>query len=241
MARQYRVRTDRPMAGGRMNGRRLRLAIKRALDVVGAAVGLALLSPFLLLIAAMIALTEGRPVLYRHQRAGLNGRPFTLVKFRTMRSARPGEVWYETDARRVTRLGRILRSTSLDELPEIWNVLRGDMSLVGPRPLLVEYLGAYTPEEARRHEMRPGVTGWAAVNGRHAVPFEDRLMLDVWYVDHWSLALDFRILVQTVPQVLRRVDVRPTQEFREVGFPARFQSGLKEAAARDEAEPGPTD
>jgi sugar transferase EpsL len=183
----------------------------------------------------MIATTEGQPVFYRHERAGLGGRPFTLVKFRTMRSARPDEVKYETDARRVTRLGRVLRSTSLDELPELWNVLRGDMSLVGPRPLLAEYLGAYTPEEARRHEMRPGVTGWAAVNGRHAMKFEDRLKLDVWYIDHWSLGLDFHILARTVPQVIRRADVHETQVFREVGFPARFQTGLKEVAARVDA------
>jgi lipopolysaccharide/colanic/teichoic acid biosynthesis glycosyltransferase len=218
-----------------MQGRRLRLVVKRAIDVVGSMVGLTVLAPIILLIAAMIATTEGQPVFYRHERAGLDGRPFTLVKFRTMRSARPDEVWYETDARRVTRLGRVLRSTSLDELPELWNVLRGDMSLVGPRPLLAEYLGAYTPEEARRHEMRPGVTGWAAVNGRHAMKFEDRLKLDVWYIDHWSLGLDFHILARTVPQVIRRADVHETQEFREVGFPARFQTGLKEAAARDDA------
>ncbi len=223
-----------------MQGRRPQLVAKRAIDVVGAVVGLTLLGPIILLIAVMIATTEGQPVFYRHERAGLDGRPFTLVKFRTMRSARPDEVWYETDARRVTRLGGVLRSTSLDELPELWNVLRGDMSLVGPRPLLAEYLGAYTPEEARRHEMRPGVTGWAAVNGRHAMPFEDRLKLDVWYIDHWSLALDFRILVRTVPQVIKRADVQETQEFREVGFPARFQTNLKEAAARDDPSPDAT-
>lgn len=213
-----------------MAGRRLQLGIKRTLDVVGAVVGLTLLSPVILGAAIVVGLTEGRPILYRHERAGLHGKPFTLVKFRTMRSAQADEVWYETDARRVTRLGRFLRSTSIDELPELWNVLRGDMSLVGPRPLLVEYLGAYTREEARRHEMRPGFTGWAAVNGRHAVAFEDRLKLDVWYIDHWSLALDIRILLKTIPQVLRRADVHTTQEFGEVGFPERFQTGLAEAA-----------
>jgi sugar transferase EpsL len=181
--------------------------------------------------SVVVAITEGRPILYRHERAGLNGRPFTLVKFRTMRPAGPGEVWYETDHRRVTRLGRFLRSTSIDELPELWNVLRGDMSLVGPRPLLVEYLGAYTPEEARRHEMRPGFTGWAAVNGRHAVKFEDRLKLDVWYIDHWNLLVDLQILLRTVPQVLRRADVSATQEFGQVEFPERFQTGLAEAGA----------
>lgn len=213
-----------------MAGRGLELGIKRMLDLIGAIVGLTLLSPVLGAAALVVGLTEGRPILYRHQRAGLHGKPFTLVKFRTMRSARADEVWYETDARRVTRLGRFLRSTSIDELPELWNVLRGDMSLVGPRPLLVEYLSAYTPEEARRHEMRPGFTGWAAVNGRHAVKFEDRLKLDVWYIDHWSLGLDIRILFKTIPQVLRRADVHSTQEFGQVGFPDRFQTGLAEAA-----------
>ncbi|HXI79718.1 MAG TPA: sugar transferase [Verrucomicrobiae bacterium] len=222
-----------------MAGRRLQRMVKRLLDVVGAIVGLTILSPVLLAAAIVVGLTEGRPILYRHERAGLNGKPFTLVKFRTMRSARPDEVWYQTDARRVTRLGRFLRSTSIDELPELWNVLRGDMSLVGPRPLLVEYLGSYTSEEARRHEVRPGFTGWAAVNGRHAVKFEDRLKLDVWYIDHWSLWLDIQILFRTIPQVLRRADVHPTQEFGRVGFPDRFQTGLAEAATRADNDAHP--
>jgi lipopolysaccharide/colanic/teichoic acid biosynthesis glycosyltransferase len=219
-----------------MAGRRLQLTVKRVVDLVGALAGLTLLSPVLLVAAILVAAREGHPVLYRHERAGLGGKPFTLIKFRTMRSAWAGEVWYETDARRVTRLGRFLRSTSIDELPALWNVLRGDMSLVGPRPLLVEYLGAYTAEEARRHDMRPGFTGWAAVNGRHARKFEDRLQLDVWYIDHWSLPLDLRIIVRTVPQVLRRSDVHSTQDFGDVGFPARFQTGLAEAAARTERD-----
>ena len=124
-----------------------------------------------------------------------------------------------TDEQRISRLGRFLRSTSIDELPELWNVLRGEMSLVGPRPLLVEYLDTYTPEERRRHDMRPGITGWAAVKGRHALKFEDRLQLDVWYVDHWSLGLDLRIIALTAAQVLRRTDVSTTQDLEEVGFP----------------------
>lgn len=129
-----------------------------------------------------------------------------------MRDPRPGEVWYLTDDQRVTKVGRFLRSSSIDELPELWNVLRGDLSLVGPRPLLTEYLDQYTPEQRRRHDMRPGFTGWAAVNGRHSAKFEDRLALDVWYVDHWSLRLDVRILGLTVMQVLRRSDVSTTQD-----------------------------
>ena len=124
-----------------------------------------------------------------------------------------------TDEQRMSRLGRFLRSTSLDELPQLWNVLRGEMSLVGPRPLLMEYLATYTPDQRRRHDMRPGITGWAAVNGRHVLKFEDRLRLDVWYIDHWSLWLDLKILVMTLGQVLRRTDVAATQDIEEVGPP----------------------
>jgi lipopolysaccharide/colanic/teichoic acid biosynthesis glycosyltransferase len=142
-----------------------------------------------------------------------------MFKFRTMRPLRPGEVKYRTDAQRVARLGRFLRVTSLDELPELWNVLRGDMSLVGPRPLLTEYLDAYTPDERRRHDVRPGMTGWAVVNGRHVLKFRDRLKLDVWYVDHWSLGLDLRILALTLVQVLRRSGVSVTEDIAEIGFP----------------------
>ena len=134
-----------------------------------------------------------------------------------MRAPRTGEVWYLTDEERITRVGRFLRATSLDELPEFWNVLRGDMSLVGPRPLLMEYLAEYTPEESRRHDMRPGITGWAVVNGRN-LRFKDRLALDVWYVDHWSLRLDLRILLMTVEQVLRRANVSTTEDLA-LGFP----------------------
>jgi lipopolysaccharide/colanic/teichoic acid biosynthesis glycosyltransferase len=148
-----------------------------------------------------------------------------------MRSPTPDEFWYGTEAQRVTRIGRILRSSSIDELPELWNVLRGDMSLVGPRPLPTAYLDSYTPEERRRHEMKPGMTGWAVVNGRHTTQFEDRLKHDVWYIDHWSLGLDWRILASTVTQVLRRVDVSSTQDLTEIGFPPRFQASLEEAAA----------
>jgi lipopolysaccharide/colanic/teichoic acid biosynthesis glycosyltransferase len=144
-----------------------------------------------------------------------------------MRAPRRGEVWFDSDAARVTRLGAFLRTTSLDELPELWNVLRGDMSLVGPRPLLMEYLDHYTPEEKRRHDMRPGITGWAAVNGRHTARFEDRLILDTWYVDHWSLSLDLRIIAMTLAQVLRREAVAVTQGPEEIDFPERFQVALQ--------------
>ncbi len=147
--------------------RKLALAVKRLVDVVGAAAGLVVLLPVLAWTSVAVLAIEGAPVLFRQQRPGLNGRPFTILKFRTMRTPRSGEAWFGTDAERITRLGRLLRSTSLDELPELWNVLRGDMSLVGPRPLLMPYLSDYTPEERRRHVARPGITGWAVVNGRH--------------------------------------------------------------------------
>lgn len=199
--------------------RRLALAVKRLFDVVGASAGLIVLSPILAWTAVAIRTTMGPPILFRHRRPGLHDRPFTLVKFRTMRPTRPGEVFYQTDEQRLTRLGRFLRATSIDELPELWNVLRGEMSLVGPRPLLMEYLDQYTSDERRRHDMRPGVTSLAAVRGRHALTFKERLRLDVWYVDHWDLMLDLRILTTTAVQVLRRTDVETTQDLAAVGFP----------------------
>ena len=197
---------------------RVRLALKRAIDILGASVVLLVLSPVIAWVAALVAATEGLPILFRQQRPGLGGRPFEILKFRTMRAPRPGEVWYLTDEERITPIGRFLRATSLDELPEFWNVLRGEMSLVGPRPLLMEYLSEYTPEEARRHDMRPGITGWAAVNGRNLLTFKDRIALDVCYVDHWSLRLDLRILLMTPAKVLGRRDVTTTEDLA-LGFP----------------------
>ena len=203
-------------------------AAKRAIDIVGAVVGLIVLSPILAGAAIGILLTDGRPILFRHDRPGRGGKLFKIAKFRTMRSPQAGEVWYRTDADRITRVGRLLRSTSIDELPELWNVLRGDMSLVGPRPLLIQYLDSYTETERIRHVVRPGITGWAAVNGRHVARFEDRLALDVWYVEHWSLALDFRIIGRTVSQVLRRTNVAAIQDLDEIDFPPRFETGLEQ-------------
>ena len=185
---------------------------KRGIDLAGALAGLVLLSPVLAWIALVLVVTQGRPVLFRQVRPGRDGKPFTMVKFRTMRPTRPGEVYYLTDEERMTRVGRFLRSSSLDELPELWNVLRGEMSLVGPRPLLMEYLDQYSAVEARRHEVRPGITGWAVVNGRNLVEFDDRLKLDVWYVDHWSIPLDLRILAMTASQVVRREGVSATED-----------------------------
>jgi sugar transferase EpsL len=219
--------TGDPAAPWPSTTHRAGLAAKRLVDVAGALAGLALLAPVLLWTAVFVAATMGRPILFRQERPGIGGRPFTILKFRTMRAPRRGEAWFESDAARVTRLGRILRATSLDELPELLNVLRGDMSLVGPRPLLTSYLGAYTPREATRHAMRPGITGWAAVSGRHTLRFEDRLELDAWYVEHWSLALDIRIVGMTLLQVLRRSDVAETQDLGEIDFPERFRAGIE--------------
>jgi lipopolysaccharide/colanic/teichoic acid biosynthesis glycosyltransferase len=177
--------------------------VKRTVDILVAALGLLLLSPALLMIALAIAFSMGFPVLFRQVRPGCGGTPFTMMKFRTMRILAREAGPAATDAQRITRLGQFLRSTSLDELPELWNVLVGDMSLVGPRPLLMEYLPLYSAHQARRHEVRPGITGWAQVNGRNAISWDQKLALDVWYVDNRSLALDFRVLAMTVLRVVR--------------------------------------
>lgn len=177
---------------------------KRLFDLVVSLLLLILLSPILLLIALLIWITQGSPVLFRQQRPGYLGKPFICYKFRTMSDRRDENGHLLPDEQRLTRLGKFLRSTSLDELPELFNVLRGEMSLVGPRPLLMQYLERYTPEQARRHAVLPGITGWAQVNGRNALSWEEKFRLDVWYVDHWSFWLDLKILAQTVIKVLRR-------------------------------------
>ncbi len=166
--------------------------------------GMILLAPVLGGVALLLWLREGRPVLFCQPRPGLHGKVFTLYKFRTMRQASDAQGRPLPDAQRLTRLGKFLRATSLDELPELLNVIRGEMSLVGPRPLLVAYLSRYNPEQMRRHDMPPGITGWAQINGRNALSWEDRFALDVWYVDHWSLALDIKILALTFWKVLKR-------------------------------------
>ena len=177
--------------------------LKRALDVVGAGAGLLLLSPLLIAVAVAVRIGLGSPVLFRQIRPGLNGTPFELVKFRTMRIDPKVGSGIESDAARLTRLGRFLRSSSLDELPELWNVLRGDMSLVGPRPLLMQYLDRYTPEQARRHLVKPGLTGWAQVNGRNALRWEDKFALDNHYVDNRSMWLDLKIILITIGHLIR--------------------------------------
>lgn len=180
-----------------------RRTVKILLDRVAAAVLLVLLSPVLIGVAAAVAIFLGRPVLFRQVRPGHKGRPFTLLKFRTMTEARDPQGRLLPDAERLPRFGRFLRATSLDELPELWNVLRGDMSLVGPRPLLMQYLGRYTPEQARRHDVLPGLTGWCQVNGRNDLEWERKFALDLWYVENWSLMLDLHILAMTAAQLVR--------------------------------------
>lgn len=181
--------------------------MKRVIDIGVAAAALLLAAPLLLVVALAVRVNLGSPVLFRQRRPGLHGRPFTMVKFRTMRDAIGRDGRPLPDAARLTPFGTLLRATSLDELPELWNVLRGEMSLVGPRPLLMEYLERYTPEQARRHNVRPGVTGWAQVNGRNALSWEERFRFDVWYVEHRSLRLDLHILTRTLTMVLRRTGV----------------------------------
>lgn len=178
--------------------------MKRLFDIVLVLLAAPLWVPVLLLAALLVRLKLGSPVLFRQERPGWQGRPFPLLKFRTMTDARDAEGELLPDAERLTPFGRRLRSTSIDELPELLNVLRGEMSLVGPRPLLMRYLPRYTPEQARRHEARPGLTGWAQINGRNAISWEEKFRLDVWYVDHQSLALDVRILLSTLKKVIVR-------------------------------------
>ncbi len=178
--------------------------MKRLFDVVVALCALALLSPLLVVLSLLIRRRLGSPILFRQVRPGKDGKPFEMLKFRSMTDARDTDGALLPDADRLTPFGHFLRSTSLDELPELWNVLKGDMSLVGPRPLLMEYLPLYSPEQARRHEVRPGVTGWAQVNGRNALSWEEKFALDIWYVDNRSLRLDLKIIVATIGKVLKR-------------------------------------
>ena len=182
--------------------------MKHGIDALGSALGLVLLAPVWLVAAALIWLTLGRPVLFSQLRPGRNGDPFVLYKLRTMREAQETEGNPLPDGERLPAVGRFLRDTSLDELPELWNVLKGDMSLVGPRPLLIEYLPLYTREQARRHEVKPGITGWAQVNGRNAISWEQKFTYDTWYVDNWSIWLDLKILWLTVVKVLKREGIR---------------------------------
>jgi lipopolysaccharide/colanic/teichoic acid biosynthesis glycosyltransferase len=200
-------------------------AAKRVLDASLAGAGLLVLAPVLLATAAAVRLALGAPVLFRQQRPGMHGRAFFMLKFRTMLDAVDARGNPLADAERLTPFGRWLRSTSLDEVPELWNVLRGDMSLVGPRPLLMQYLPLYTPEQARRHEVRPGITGWAQVNGRNALTWEEKFALDVWYVDHRTFWLDVRILCMTAARVFRREGISQQGEATAQAFAGSASPG----------------
>lgn len=175
--------------------------VKRSIDVAASLAGLILLSPLLGVVAVAIRLGMGRPILFRQLRPGYKGRPFVLLKFRTMRDEVDEDGIPIPDDERVPKLGSFLRRTSIDELPQFWNILKGEMSFVGPRPLSLEYLPRYSSEQARRHDVTPGLTGWAQVNGRHQLSWEERFALDVWYVDNWSLGLDLRILRATIREI----------------------------------------
>jgi sugar transferase EpsL len=200
--------------------------VKRAFDVAVAVLALALLALPMLMIALLVRLRLGSPVFFVQERPGRKGVPFRLVKFRTMHEAHDGAGRLLPNEERLSRLGRLLRRTSLDELPELWNVLRGDMSLVGPRPLLMQYLPLYSARQARRHEVRPGLTGWAQINGRNAIGWKEKFELDVWYVEHRSFWLDLRILAVTVIKVLKREGISPDAR---VG-PPPFQGGRTDRA-----------
>ena len=178
--------------------------LKRAFDIIASLIGLIVLSPVLLIVAILVRKNLGSPILFRQVRPGIDGKPFEMVKFRSMRDAIAKDGTPLPDDERLTPFGKALRSTSLDELPELWNVLKGDMSLVGPRPLLMDYLPLYNKEQYRRHEVRPGVTGWAQVNGRNAISWEEKFKLDVWYVDNRSFWLDLKILFLTIKKVFIR-------------------------------------
>lgn len=178
--------------------------LKRLLDIIIALIALILLSPVLVIVAYLVRKKLGSPVLFRQLRPGLRGRPFEMIKFRTMRDAVDTQGQPLPDAERLTPFGNMLRSTSLDELPELWNVIKGEMSIVGPRPLLMEYLPLYNAEQAKRHHVRPGITGYAQINGRNAISWEQKFKLDTWYVEHQSLWLDFKIMLKTVKKVLIR-------------------------------------
>ncbi len=178
--------------------------MKRFFDFIVSALVCVFLSFFMLIIAVLVRVKIGSPVFFKQIRPGLHGKPFCMYKFRTMTNERDADGCLLPDCDRMTSIGKFLRSTSLDELPELFNVLKGDMSLVGPRPLLIQYLARYSPKQARRHEVRSGITGWAQINGRNAISWEDKFKLDVWYVDNWSLWLDVKIIAMTVMKVLKR-------------------------------------
>lgn len=192
--------------------------MERFIDLVTALFLLILLTPILVIVSVLVRLKLGSPILFKQTRPGLHGKPFRMYKFRTMTNARDANGELLHDSARLTAFGKFLRSSSIDELPELWNILKGDMSLVGPRPLLMEYLPRYSPEQARRHEVRPGITGWAQINGRNALSWEEKFKLDVWYVDNKSLFLDLKILIATIKKTIFRENISAANEATMYGF-----------------------
>jgi len=180
------------------------LTLKHIIDIIGALIGLVVSAPIMVIVSLIIYLTMGKPIFFKQIRPGMNGKPFVIYKFRTMLDLRDKDGNLLPDEKRITTIGKFLRNTTMDELPEFWNVLKGDMSLVGPRPLLMEYLPRYNQEQARRHEVKPGMTGWAQVKGRNAISWEEKFKLDVWYVDNWNILLDLKIIFLTILKVLKR-------------------------------------
>lgn len=190
----------------------MRNFIKRLFDIISSAVALIIISPLLIILAVLVRLKLGSPILFRQQRPGLGGKAFAIYKFRTMTDRHDATGNLLPDDQRLPAFGRFLRSTSFDELPELLNVFKGDMSVVGPRPLMMKYLGRYSPEQARRHEVKPGITGWAQINGRNTVSWEDKFKLDVWYVDNWTFWLDMKIIFRSIWMVIAREGI--TQQGR---------------------------
>lgn len=216
--------------------------VKRLIDIAAAACGLILLAPLLALIAAAVRWRLGPPVLFRHLRIGKDEKPFVLYKFRTMTDARDSAGNLLPDAQRLTGFGRWLRATSLDELPQLWNVLKGDMSLVGPRPLVPRYLPRYSRRQRRRHEVKPGITGWAQIHGRNGITWEEKFELDVWYVNHWSLWLDLKILAVTLVRVIERKGVNQAADLTSpefLGSPESDESGDPRPPGRAETPAAP--
>jgi lipopolysaccharide/colanic/teichoic acid biosynthesis glycosyltransferase len=203
------------LSGGRQAKNKnnvMRNFIKRLFDIISSAVALIIISPLLIILAVLVRLKLGSPILFRQQRPGLGGKAFAIYKFRTMTDRHDATGNLLPDDQRLPAFGRFLRSTSFDELPELLNVFKGDMSVVGPRPLMMKYLGRYSPEQARRHEVKPGITGWAQINGRNTVSWEDKFKLDVWYVDNWTFWLDMKIIFRSIWMVIAREGI--TQQGR---------------------------
>jgi len=209
--------------------------MKRIMDVIGSCAGLIALAPVIIFLTIIVRAKHGSPVYFRQVRPGMQGKPFEMIKFRTMTDKRDSKGTLLCDSQRLTRLGSFLRSTSLDELPELWNVLKGDMSLVGPRPLLMEYLPLYTERQARRNQVRPGVTGWAQINGRNTLSWEEKFELDVWYVENRSIWLDIKILFLTVWKVFKRDGISQEGEATMSRFEGSSKSSTFHKAPREEA------